>query len=335
MKLNNQFLSIFKFCFIALLIRSLEAKNKRSSYMLQRFQENSALFELKFLELSIDNVKDIVFGMIAGFVRQKVANLSNLQYKIATDKLTKEILSQIFCSCIPSATRDFQADTEAATKSKYLEVFVSVFPKGIADERLKDYIDACKNNDMGKINEYTEDHKTKLSEIIEKGGYILLKDSSENQSQEKKILLKDLKEIKQFLDYEDKNFITYYLAETRNICDYIYKKDTLLLLVKRWLDYGINIVTCGAKAFIKEIFNGNDIFLPLMEKAFIQGVKKLLLGDVYKLLKSLYQMIHQIYTAEKSFFQIGEDFGRKVGVEIVFVPGVPLRRKYRKKKMLY
>jgi len=137
-----KFSTFLKFVLIAFLISNTEERilSKKNLALVRRFKNNVQKFKFDFLNVNYDNISQLIYGVIAGFVINKLVDkgkkLSKKHIKI---KLDFKKLSKIFSKCLPEANKKFNSDKKSIYNTKIFSIFVSVLPSSVASRRINQY----------------------------------------------------------------------------------------------------------------------------------------------------------------------------------------------------
>jgi len=317
MKLNKVSM-LFKFVLIAFLIANSDARtlSKKNFATIQRFRNNFNRFQSKFINLKLQDVGNVMFGVIKGFLVRELEILGKTaEMTYAYGKLTIETLGVVFKDCLNYANKKFEENSEAINRAKKFNIFISVLPGTIAARRMDKYLSNCEAENEDKDYKYTEDHKVFLAKTLE-----IMKQFNNKKSPdygeitpEETEIIQELQLAHDYFAYKDMSRLNYYTSsEYRTICSYFNNKDNWQTILKRWFDYGTNILTCGAGGLVSKFFSDSKIFLPLLTDAIYRGFTQYLGLGVFRLIRAIYRFTVSVMYGNSSYFAIGETLGKEI-----------------------
>lgn len=344
----NKFLILLKVVLIALLIANSESRSlsKKSLSTAQRFQNNYKKFQSKFVDVKLKDVADLFYGIVAGYVHQQAINFkTTLDITLITAAISIDTLRGVFSECVDESNEKFAADAKAAKKTANFNMFVSVLPQALSDIRINKYINNCQKKDHVKKDiEYTKDHLLFLTNTLqilenhqkkkqEKRNTEQTKTEKKNKDDEEEKLINELKVAKDYFNYQDTTYLSYFTTKTRTICSYLNKEENWKAIIGRWFDYGTNMVKCGAKKFVSTFFSklkNPEILIPLLEVGLNHGFSTFLGLGVFKLARAVYRFMRSLIYGGSNYYAVGETLGRELAELSPFVPKVTVkRRRYR------
>lgn len=282
------------------------------------------------MNVNYDNISQLIYGVIAGFVENKLVDagekLSKEHIKI---KLSLKKLSKIFSKCVPEANENFHLDGKSIYNTKIFNVFISVLPSSVASRRIDLYLKNCEKNDNEKDIEFTNDHLVYLDktyEIMKKYHDQNSKEENEKVYEEDKALLKQLEDAKNYFHYSDTNIISYNFASKRTICTYFNQKDDWKTILGRWFNYGTNIALCGANDFAKKYFPTKENLISILTKGLSQAFADFLGLGVFKIIRAQYRIAASMMANDSNYYHVGETIGEEIAENTSWLPLVKRRK---------
>lgn len=264
-------------------------------------------------DISLDKLQNLMYGLIAGFVKRKIQRLKNsLGIYPALGLLTKVSLEITFVTCVPEANKKFAEILEASKGEVDYMTFVDVLyilPKFL-DYHIETYISTCENGDQAKAIELTKDYREMLTGRISQQRINYILDSKNYDKIKKKV--EKLNLLKEYFDYEPTNFLVKILSKTRTVCDFIKKEDTWKGRIKKWFDYASSIASCGAKKFVENFLENEEKFVSLLKKGLFEGIKILFGKNFFTLAKIFWNFIRSLRAENSNYYAAGETLGSHI-----------------------
>ena len=317
MKFNKIFL-ICKVILFAVMLFSLDIHcSSASKRALAKFKKNQARFRSKIIEINASNVKESAYGIIMGFVNQKISKMIDLKNLIKEGAtITKATFSNVSKNCLDTANVNFEKTKDVAKEgNEHFNTFVNVIDSDHRDRVMEKFIKACEDNDKDLIAEYTQKQINRLNSKVKEGA----KTAQETKDNAKKLLSDITNENSWFGSFK-----------TQSICPYLQKSETWTSLIQRWTTYSSDIFGCYSNSLADSLFKNPAVYKLLLYKLFTKGLKAFYGFNPIKLAKIVLRAIGGLYNGNSGYFEAGRILGEAIGenFSITGISGLKRRRRY-------
>ena len=318
MKYNNIY-TICKVILFAVMIFSLDVHCASAFSKAGRAQirKNKAQFRSKFIKITKEKLIDLSYGIITGFVNQKIQAMTELKNLLKEGfKLTKDTFKNVSQNCIDNANQSFQENRGPSDEAnEHFNTFVSVIDESQRERIVNQYIEACEKGDAEQIKWFTEKQLNRL--------YSKLNEKSEEGIHEREKAKSLISAIKN----EDSYFKRF---KSDSICPYVVLKETWTGLVVRYTTFAADIFSCYSNSLAESIFKEPTAYKHTFFKLFQKGLTAFYGFNPFKLARIIYQVISGLWNGNTPYFEAGRILGNAIGesLSITGLSGLKKRRRF-------